>query len=178
MSWLWKGDDGWQAYSTSENKKLEKAFQAKQELCKLNKTYAVNFQVQVQFRLDDEGRQREVKREEIEERNSDGESKNKRKQNAKKKNAKKIALEHEECKRLSARTMRYAFLQWIFGETYAIVEPEALKEKLISMMHPEWREALAQRNEFKKPYFGELVEFLAQQLNDHPGKMYACSSLF
>jgi len=64
MSWHWETDDGWQAYSEEDSKKIEAGFQKNQKTVKLNDTYKIDIKKMFQFRIDDPDRQRNVKREE------------------------------------------------------------------------------------------------------------------
>jgi hypothetical protein len=63
MSWFWKADDGWKAYSAEDNNKLEDGFRKKQKKMKLNDTYSIDYKEMIQHRSDDYNRQREIKRE-------------------------------------------------------------------------------------------------------------------
>jgi len=63
MSWHWKGDEDWTAYSESDSTKIEKAYQKKQKSVKLNENYKIDFKEMIQHRIDDFNRQRQIKRE-------------------------------------------------------------------------------------------------------------------
>eukprot|EP00808_Paulinella_micropora_P029603 g58907.t1 len=83
MAWFWKKDlrksfakkdQGWEAYSAKDSKRIEKAYQAGESNVKVNQNYSIHFQQPVtgvesecfQYRNDDESLQRQVKREELE----------------------------------------------------------------------------------------------------------------
>eukprot|EP01126_Amoeba_proteus_P055407 TRINITY_DN6872_c0_g1_i2.p1 TRINITY_DN6872_c0_g1~~TRINITY_DN6872_c0_g1_i2.p1 ORF type:complete len:115 (-),score=20.12 TRINITY_DN6872_c0_g1_i2:395-739(-) len=71
--WYYKGDlrfkdgrdEGWTAYSTLENEKLERAWKANKIVVKINDKYKVDLSKMFQFRIDDHDKQRNVKREAI-----------------------------------------------------------------------------------------------------------------
>lgn len=69
MTWYYKsdlrfkGDEGWTLYSFEESEKIEKAYKAKDSVVKLNNTYKINLDKKIQYRIDDESRQRDIKRE-------------------------------------------------------------------------------------------------------------------
>ena len=64
MSWSFKGDSGWTAYSASDSASIEAAYarRAESPVFALNATYSVDFGRLVQFRNDDADRWRSVRR--------------------------------------------------------------------------------------------------------------------
>jgi hypothetical protein len=69
-TWCWKKDlrkddndaTAWAPYDIDVSNKIETAYQKSQKTTKLDDTYKINFTLMIQHRIDDENRQRAIKR--------------------------------------------------------------------------------------------------------------------